>query len=88
MAVQTSSIIGANVYQASDKPRYRKGNRALLAIIAVCVGVLYPGTYAFYRYENSKRDKIWNAMSDEDKKEYLATTKDEGNKRLDFRFAT
>lgn len=88
MVVQASSIIGANVYQASDKPRYRKGNRALLAIIAVCVGILYPGTYAFYRHINAKREKIWSGMTEKEKKEYLATTTDEGNKRLDFRFAT
>jgi hypothetical protein len=57
-------------------------------IIAVCVGLLYPGTYVFYRWENARRDKKWNAMSDAQKSEYLATTSDEGNKRLDFRFAT
>lgn len=34
-----------------------------------------------------RRERTWNAMSKEDKEEYLRTTKDEGNKRLDFRFA-
>jgi hypothetical protein len=36
---------------------------------------------------NKKRERIWSGMSNEEKSEYLRTTKDEGNKRLDFRFA-
>ncbi|KAI4159597.1 MAG: hypothetical protein LQ342_006435 [Letrouitia transgressa] len=35
----------------------------------------------------SRRDSIWNRMSQDGRLEYLATTKDKGNKRLDFRFA-
>ena len=34
MSVQLSSIIGANVYQKSDAPRYTKANCALLGVIA------------------------------------------------------
>lgn len=35
---------------------------------------------------NKQRDKVWDAMSPSEKVEYIATTKDEGAKRLDFRF--
>lgn len=49
--------------------------------------LLYPGTWLFYRHINRKRDAIWDKMSSDQKTEYLRTTKDEGNKRLDFRFA-
>lgn len=87
MAVQLSQIIGANVYQASDAPRYVKGNTALLVICGVCL-VLYPLTYLFYRSVNTGRDEKWDAMDPKEKSEYLRTTKDEGNRRLDFRFAT
>jgi hypothetical protein len=37
---------------------------------------------------SSKRDKIWSSMTAEEREDYLATTKDKGNKRLDFRFAS
>jgi hypothetical protein len=87
MAVQLSQIIGSNVYQASDAPRYVKGNTVLLVICAVCL-VLYPLTYFFYRTINKRRDTTWDSMSSKEKSEYLSTTTDEGNRRLDFRFAT
>jgi hypothetical protein len=41
----------------------------------------------YYIQRNKSRDRIWNAMSAEEKVSYIATTKDEGAKRLDFRFA-
>lgn len=41
----------------------------------------------YYMWRNKSRDNIWGVMSQEEKDEYLATTKDEGSKRLDFRFA-
>lgn len=50
--------------------------------------ILYPGAYFFYRWHNKRREARWNAMTEDEKANYLATTKDEGNKRLDFRFAT
>ncbi|GAA5869739.1 hypothetical protein JCM3774_003837 [Rhodotorula dairenensis] len=86
MAVQTSSIIGANIYQASDAPRYKKGNSILLGITALNLLVIYPGVGFYYRWRNAQKSKKWNALSTEGKRDYLATTKDEGCKRLDFRF--
>lgn len=41
----------------------------------------------YYVRRNKTRDHIWSAMSPEERDYYLRTTKDEGNKRLDFRFA-
>lgn len=87
MAVQLSQIIGSNVYQASDAPRYITGNSILLGICGVCL-ILYPFTYLFYRYINKSRDAKWDAMSEADRSAYLGSTKDEGSRRLDFRFAT
>lgn len=41
----------------------------------------------YYTRRNQARERSWNAMRLEEKDQYLRTTKDQGNKRLDFRFA-
>ncbi|KAI6159985.1 allantoate permease [Pisolithus thermaeus] len=87
MFVQASSIISAQIYVASDAPRYERGNRILIIICCVNLGILYPGTKAYYIWRNRQRDKIWNSMTVEERDHYLRTTKDMGNRRLDFRFA-
>ncbi|KAF5580921.1 nicotinamide mononucleotide permease [Fusarium pseudoanthophilum] len=84
MSVQSAGIIASNVYRKDDAPRYREGNKNLLAIIALNI-TLYLLTRTYYIWRNKSRDKIWDAMDDEQRKHYLDTTKDEGNKRLDFR---
>jgi hypothetical protein len=85
MCVQTSGIIAANIYQEDDAPRYKRGNRVLLSILILNI-FLYLGTKVYYVQRNKYRDRTWNAMTEDQKLDYLATT-DEGNKRLDFRFA-
>lgn len=45
------------------------------------------GTKIFYVRTNRKRAAIWDAMDKQQREEYLNTTTDKGNKRLDFRFA-
>ncbi|KAF1815589.1 phthalate transporter [Eremomyces bilateralis CBS 781.70] len=87
MCIQASSIIATNVYREEDKPLYRTGNRVLIGI-AVYNIFLIGGTKFFYVYTNKIRTKKWDAMSGEEKENYLATTTDKGNKRLDFRFAS
>ncbi|CEQ39495.1 SPOSA6832_01045 [Sporobolomyces salmonicolor] len=84
--VQLSAIIGANLYEASDAPRYNRGNSIILGIIAFNLVVLYPGTYFYYKARNAHKAKRWDAMTEEQQAEYLDTTKDEGSRRLDFRF--
>lgn len=85
MFCQAQGIIGANVYREDDKPRYRRGNRALVALNCTNV-VIYILVGAYYKWVNKRRDDIWNSWTDEEKEAYALTTKDEGNKRLDFRF--
>ncbi|KAF3054793.1 hypothetical protein GL218_07437 [Daldinia childiae] len=88
MWVQVSGMIGANVYQPSDSPRYFKANKGLLVIcIWMCI-IQYPGTYYYYRWRNNSKAKKWDAMTPEEQDNYRTTTTDKGNKRLDFRFAT
>ncbi|KAF8906727.1 allantoate permease [Gymnopilus junonius] len=87
MFVQASSIISSNIYRADDAPQYHRGNSILIGICAFNLIFLYPGTKAYYIWRNRQRDKIWDAMTSEEKSHYLATTTDIGNRRLDFRFA-
>ncbi|KAI9690820.1 MAG: hypothetical protein M1822_008439 [Bathelium mastoideum] len=80
MTVQASNIIGSNIYRNNDKPLYRKGNKALIAITLYNM-CLFVGAKVYYVTINRRRDQIWGAMTKEEKEEYLATTKDQGNKR-------
>ncbi|KAE8314007.1 hypothetical protein BDV41DRAFT_587725 [Aspergillus transmontanensis] len=86
MCVQASGIIASNIYRQDDAPRYKRGNKVLVALVVTNI-FIYLFTKVYYVWRNASRDKKWNAMSEEEKRVYLATTKDEGNKRLDFRFA-
>ncbi|KAF8490615.1 allantoate permease [Gautieria morchelliformis] len=87
MFVQASGIISANIYRTDDAPRYQRGNRALIIVSCVNLLVLYPGTRVYYKWRNSQRDARWNAMSPQEKAQYLSTTTDQASRRLDFRFA-
>ncbi|KIK70268.1 hypothetical protein GYMLUDRAFT_34764 [Collybiopsis luxurians FD-317 M1] len=87
MFVQVTTVVASQIYRADDAPRYRRGNLVLIIICSFNVVVLYPATKAYYIWRNKQRDRIWNAMTVEERKEYLATTTDQGNRRLDFRFA-
>lgn len=86
MCVQTSGIIAANIYQANDAPRYERGNRILLSILVANI-FLYLGTKWYYVKRNTDRDRKWAGMTEDERLNYQARTTDEGNKRLDFRFA-
>jgi hypothetical protein len=86
MLVQMGGVISANIYRADDKPLYHRGNNVLIAINCLAL-VLFISARLYYTWRNSTREKKWSAMSQHEKHEYLETTKDEGNKRLDFRFA-
>ncbi|KAK0465495.1 major facilitator superfamily domain-containing protein [Desarmillaria tabescens] len=86
MFVQAGAITYANIYRKDDKPLYKRGNRVLIGICSMNI-VLYILTYFFYRCINARRDKIWNSWTKEEQQNYIDTTTDQGNARLDFRFA-
>ncbi|KAF2228085.1 major facilitator superfamily domain-containing protein [Elsinoe ampelina] len=56
MFVQVSGIAYSNVYQASDRPLYRKGNRILVGINVLNI-FLYLFVKAYYIWRNKIRDK-------------------------------
>ncbi|KAI5950336.1 hypothetical protein KGF54_005153 [Candida jiufengensis] len=86
MFVQLDQIIAANMLREDDKPLYNRGFLELFIIaIAVIPIILFAKFY--YKGRNGSRAKIWDAMSEEEQDNYRRTTKDTGNRRLDFRFA-
>jgi hypothetical protein len=86
MFVQSGNIIGTNIYRDDDQPLYRRGNKILLYICSLNIVVFFL-TKAFYIWRNKVRDRQWNALTKEEQEDYIVSTKDEGMKRLDFRFA-
>lgn len=86
MNVQLGGVIGANIYREDDKPLYHRGNSVLIGISLLAIS-LFAFAKVYYILRNRSRERVWNEMSAEKRAEYLETTMDEGNKRLDFRFA-
>jgi hypothetical protein len=86
MCCQISSIIGSNIYRADDAPYYKRGNKVLIGIAVLNI-VVYSLSKLYYVWRNHTREKIWKGMTAEEQAHYFKTTTDQGNKRLDFRFA-
>ncbi|OBR10758.1 Major facilitator superfamily transporter [Colletotrichum higginsianum IMI 349063] len=86
MFVQAGNIAASNIYRDDDQPLYRRGNKILLGICCFNI-VLFYFVKAFYIWRNKVRDRRWNAMTKEQQEDYVLNTTDEGQQRLDFRFA-
>jgi hypothetical protein len=85
MFVQSGNIIATNIYRDDDQPLYRRGNKILLGICVFNVFFFY-AVKGFYIWRNRVRDRQWNAMTKEEQEDYVVNTKDQGMKRLNFRF--
>ncbi|KAI1197418.1 MFS general substrate transporter [Nemania serpens] len=86
MAVQTGNVIGNFVYLDNDKPLYKTGNSILFAFNILSIA-LFLLTKVYYVWRNKQRDRVWNAMTEDERTAYIADTKLVGSRRLDFRFA-
>jgi len=86
MMVQLGSVISAYIYLDDDKPLYKKGNRNLVIINFLSIG-LFLLTKAYYVWRNKQREKVWNALTAEEQADYQRNTTLQGSRRLDFRFA-
>lgn len=102
MTVQLGGIISSNIYRDNDSPKYKRGNRTLIAINVLSI-VLFILAKAYYIIKNKYRDRKWNALTLEvcctslgpgtfadgvqQQQDYIRNTKLRGSRRLDFRFA-
>ncbi|KAL7619530.1 hypothetical protein AAE478_010070 [Parahypoxylon ruwenzoriense] len=86
MSVQAGSVYASYIYRDDDKPLYRRGNTTLLMINLISI-LVFLLTKLYYVRRNKQKERIWNALSDEQQVEYRKTTKLQGSRRLDFRFA-
>ncbi|KAM3419504.1 hypothetical protein BST61_g2847 [Cercospora zeina] len=86
MFVQSGNIIGVNIYREDDRPYYIRGNRILLGICCFNIVLLWFVKF-YYVTRNKRREAAWSKLTGEEKVDYIRNTKDEGAKRLDFRFA-
>ncbi|KAL2862283.1 major facilitator superfamily domain-containing protein [Aspergillus lucknowensis] len=87
MSVQISSIAGANVYRTEDGPYYREGNKVLIGI-SVASFFLFIGAKVYYGWRNRRNTAKWEALTGEQREEYLRENSVMSNKRIDFRFAS
>ncbi|KAF2165022.1 hypothetical protein M409DRAFT_24922 [Zasmidium cellare ATCC 36951] len=86
MFVQAGNIIGSNIYRDEDRPYYLRGNKILLGICCFNIVLLVFVKY-YYITRNKRREAAWEKLTGEEKVDYVRNTKDEGAKRLDFRFS-
>ncbi|KAK6524817.1 hypothetical protein TWF281_011715 [Arthrobotrys megalospora] len=85
MFVQSGNIIASNIYRENDRPHYYTGNKILLAIASWNI-VLFVLVKFWYVKRNERREAKWAQLTNDERIDYIYNTKDEGTKRLDFRF--
>ncbi|ORY73438.1 major facilitator superfamily domain-containing protein [Leucosporidium creatinivorum] len=85
IGAQLGGIIASNIYHTDEKPYYRRGNKVLLGIVSLNI-LIFLSTKAYFVLRNRHKRAKWAALSPEERRVYLETTKDEGNRRLDFIF--
>lgn len=86
MSVQAGSIVSSFIYRADDAPYYHRGNSTLI-VINIVVIVVFLLTKVYYVWRNKQKDRVWSAMSVQERKDYITSTKLQGSRRLDFRFS-
>ncbi|KAI0165157.1 allantoate permease [Hypoxylon sp. FL1284] len=71
MTIQAGNVYAFYIYRDGNKPLYRRGNTTLLMVNLVAI----------------LKGRVWNALAEEPQIEYKKTTRFQGSRRLDFRFA-
>lgn len=68
------------IYRDNDKPYYRNGNKALIAISAFSL-VLFIAAKYYYVWRNKQKAAVWDTMSSEERERYISENSHLGNKR-------
>jgi hypothetical protein len=87
--VQVGSLISSQIYRKYDGPYYKQGNTVLVSICALSLITFIVQRQYLVRL-NKKKQQKWEQMTSEEKAVYQAdviSREQDGNKRLDFRFA-
>jgi hypothetical protein len=87
--VQIGSLISSQIYRKYDGPYYKQGNKVLVSICALSL-ITFIVQRQFLVRLNKKKQQKWEQMTSEEKAVYQAdviSREQDGNKRLDFRFA-
>jgi hypothetical protein len=87
--VQIGSLISSQIYRKYDGPYYKQGNTVLVSICALSLITFVVQRQVLVRM-NKKKQKQWDQMTSDEKALYQAdviSREQDGNKRLDFRFA-
>jgi hypothetical protein len=87
--VQVVSLISSQIYRKYDGPYYKQGNTVLVSICALSLITFIVQRQYLVRL-NKKKQQKWEQMTSEEKAVYQAdviSREQDGNKRLDFRFA-
>ncbi|OAK93412.1 MFS general substrate transporter [Phaeosphaeriaceae sp. SRC1lsM3a] len=87
--VQIGSLISSQIYRKYDGPYYKQGNKILVSICALSL-VTFIVQRQVLVHLNKKKQQKWEQMTSEEKAVYQADViarEQDGNKRLDFRFA-
>ncbi|KAL4874400.1 major facilitator superfamily domain-containing protein [Aspergillus karnatakaensis] len=87
MSCQISSIAGANVYRTEDAPYYKDGNKVLIGL-AVTSAFLFVAAKGYYDWRNRRNAAKWEALTSEQREQYLRDNPILTNKRIDFQFAS
>ena len=88
IVVQIGSLIGSQIYRASDAPYYYTGDKVLIALCVLSLTALITQN-GVLRYLNRQKEKRWSAMSLDERNRYSGDQVErgvDGNRRLDFRF--
>ncbi|EFX01701.1 allantoate permease [Grosmannia clavigera kw1407] len=86
MSTQAGGIFASYVYREDDKRLYHRGNSTLLVINVLSI-LLFISAKSYYVWRNQQKERMWSTLTPEQQAHYRKTTRLEGSRRLDFRFA-